>query len=178
MGIAAQATEGINELVMMARKELARRQLRVNALDRDYFGEPAWNMLLHLYVASREERVNILTQEITAAADVPYTTALRWLDLLENVGEISRSSSDEDGRVTYISLTGVGLSRVERALAAMVRQNRLSKHVIFAKRNEQLRIRSRSESDHRGPSRPPVQLIIFLHGTNMEQGRTSSRRLP
>ena len=60
------------------------------------------------------------TKEITAAADVPYTTALRWLDLLENVGEISRSSSDEDGRVTFIALTGVGLSRVERALAAMV----------------------------------------------------------
>lgn len=121
MGIAAQATEGIHELVVMARKELARRQLRVNALDRDYFGEPAWNMLLHLYVASREERVNILTKEITAAADVPYTTALRWLDLLENVGEISRSSSDEDGRVTFIALTGVGLSRVERALVAMVK---------------------------------------------------------
>ena len=77
-------------------------------------------MLLHLYVASREERVNILTKEITAAADVPYTTALRWLDLLENVGEISRSSSNEDGRVTFIALTGVGLSRVERSLAAMV----------------------------------------------------------
>lgn len=121
MGIAAQATQGIHELVVMARKDLARRQMRANALDRDYFGEPAWNMLLHLYVASRDERLNILTKEITAAADVPYTTALRWLDHLENVGEVSRSSSDEDGRVTYIALTGVGLSRVERALSAMLK---------------------------------------------------------
>ncbi len=121
MGIAAHTTQGIHELVVMARKDLARRQTRANALDRDYFGEPGWNMLLHLYVASRDERLNILTKEIIAAADVPHTTALRWLDHLENVGEVSRSSSDEDGRVTYIALTGVGLSRVERALSAMLK---------------------------------------------------------
>ena len=120
MVIAAYATQQINDLVAIARKELARRPVRASALDSDYFGEPAWNMLLYLYVAARDERLRVFTKEITAAAHVPFTTALRWLDHLENVGEISRSPSDQDGRVTYVALSGVGMARVERALFAML----------------------------------------------------------
>lgn len=124
MGVAAQAIEDVEAMVLAARKELARRRVRRNSLDDDYFAEGAWNMLLHLYIAAREERHGIRTKEAVSVADVPYTTALRWLDLLEQAGEIARRSSEEDARVTLILLSAIGSARVERALTAMIAAER------------------------------------------------------
>lgn len=124
MGVAAQAMEGVEAMVLAARKELARRAVRRQALNPDYFGEAAWNMLLHLYIASREERRKIRTKEAISVADVPYTTALRWLDQLEKAGEIARSVPDEDRRVTFIDLTAYGMAKIERALAATIEAER------------------------------------------------------
>ena len=120
MGKAAPAIHRVHKLLMAARKELARRNVRTTVYDPDRFGEPAWDILLHLYVAAYEERMFILTKEAVVAANVPYTTALRWLNHLEQAGEIEKAHPSDDGRVTYVGLSGKGIIRVEQALSALI----------------------------------------------------------
>lgn len=120
MGARANANHQVDDMVRAAQHELARRQVRARFLDEDYFGEGPWNMLLYLYVAARQERGTLLTKEVIAAADVPDTTALRWLKALEAAGEVVKVKPPCDRRQTHPVLSAAGLDRVERALSAMI----------------------------------------------------------
>lgn len=68
------------------------------------FQEPAWDMLLHLFIQQeRGERVPI--SNLSLASCVPQTTALRWIKVLEKEGLICSWPSKSDARVRYIGLT-------------------------------------------------------------------------
>jgi DNA-binding MarR family transcriptional regulator len=70
----------------------------------DLFGEPAWDTLLDLFVA-REAGRRVSVSSACIAADVPATTALRWLSLLEQRGLVERCADSGDGRRIYIGLS-------------------------------------------------------------------------
>lgn len=74
--------------------------------DDTLFGEPAWDILLDLFIAAiRQKRVAVTSACIGAA--VPTTTALRWLKILEEKGLIVREEDAEDARRTFLRLSPV-----------------------------------------------------------------------
>ena len=76
------------------------------------FGEPAWDMLLDLYVAGAEgKRVSVSSACIAAA--VPTTTALRWIDSLKRRGFVDRTNDPVDRRRSFLSLSEKGTKAME-----------------------------------------------------------------
>ena len=55
--------------------------------------------------AARLEQRKISVTSACIGADVPATTALRWLGQLEEIGFIDRTVSETDQRVTWVQLT-------------------------------------------------------------------------
>ncbi len=90
--------------VALARKFYQLRRRRDAYFDAMLFAEPAWDMLLDLYIAESERRqVAVLTACIGAAA--PQTTAIRWMRVLEMQGLIRRETDRNDARRIYVRLT-------------------------------------------------------------------------
>lgn len=85
--------------------QLYNLRLRRNRLfGAELFGEPAWDMLLDLYVhAAADRKVSISSACI--ASNVPATTALRWLNVLADRGLIEREPDPQDARRFYLKLT-------------------------------------------------------------------------
>lgn len=110
----------VEEYIDAARREIARRAARAKALDPDYFVEPAWNILLDLYVGSFDRRGATPTNSVLVASQAAATTGLRYIILLEGAGEVERLPCPKDGRVTLVVLTCVGRARIEAALGAMI----------------------------------------------------------
>ena len=68
------------------------------------FGDPAWYMLVDLYVAqSRGQDTPI--SSLCMASGGPSTTALRYLRLMGNLGLITRQPSKHDRRIVHVRLT-------------------------------------------------------------------------
>ncbi len=80
------------------------RRRRKRYLAADLFGEPGWDLLLDLFAARLQNR-SISVSSACIAADVPSTTGLRWLSVLEQSGLIERIENDADQRVTWVKLT-------------------------------------------------------------------------
>ena len=88
----------------LARDEISERQARRKQFGVDLFGEPSWEMLLHLYIAKFEGQ-SLPTKAVLAASGAPTTTALRHLSELELKGLVTRKPSNKDQRVILIELT-------------------------------------------------------------------------
>lgn len=99
------------ELTRIARSEYNERMQRAKYVQADLLGEPAWDILLDLYI-SRAASVRISISSACIASQVPYSTALRWLKVLEQMGLISRIDDQNDGRRSWIELTDDGLQRM------------------------------------------------------------------
>jgi DNA-binding MarR family transcriptional regulator len=82
---------------------LAARRARTEALGAGLFADPAWDMLLALFAAAERGEALPVTR-LCAAAGVPQTTALRWLEQLEQSRLIARTADSTDARRTLISL--------------------------------------------------------------------------
>lgn len=101
---------------MTARQLRRMREARVRHLSEAGDAEPAWNLLLALYMAdSRQAR----SSDLAAAARLPQTTAFRWLVELERIGFVSRSVDPSDRRAVQVRLTEQGRAAVTATLATM-----------------------------------------------------------
>jgi DNA-binding MarR family transcriptional regulator len=80
-----------------------RRLQHFPSLERD-FGEPVWDVMLDLFVAEREGRPVSITSACVAAA-VPLTTALRWIQQLEEMKVVFREPDPTDRRRAHIRLS-------------------------------------------------------------------------
>lgn len=79
----------------------------------DLFGEPAWDMLLDLYIAYGEGKsVSVSSACIGSAA--PPTTGLRWLGILADDGLVVRENDPGDQRRVMVRLTAHGIAGMER----------------------------------------------------------------
>jgi len=79
--------------------------------DEALFGEPAWDLLLDLFIAAKEgKRVPVTSACIGAA--VPTTTALRWLSLMEQRGLILREADPTDARRVFVRLSTDAYARM------------------------------------------------------------------
>ncbi len=86
---------------------LERRKRREAALGFDLFGEPAWDILLDLFI-QHVDRQKTSSTSAAIAARVPPTTALRYLNSLVRKGLVVRHASDHDLRVQYVALSELG----------------------------------------------------------------------
>ena len=93
------------------RNMLKLRRNRDRFFDNDLFADPAWDILLELY-ASTLAQIRVSISNLCIAAAVPPTTALRWINQLENQGMLARRADPTDGRRCFITLS-------EKALEAM-----------------------------------------------------------
>jgi hypothetical protein len=104
-----------------AKDELASLHLRDTFFDIPYFGDPAWRMLLDLYIRQR----NGLDTSVSAtciAANVPPTTALRYIGTLERHGWIERRPDPDDLRRVYVVLSAQTITRLTQLLAKDARR--------------------------------------------------------
>lgn len=99
-------------LLAFARESYVVRRRCDRYLPGDLFGEPTWDILLDLYVATRENRP-VPTTSACIGANVPPTTALRWLRILEARGLVEREEDCRDGRRTFVRLSARGLAAMD-----------------------------------------------------------------
>lgn len=79
------------------------RRLRARHLTNLSLGEPAWDILLDLAVAQYWRRETSVTS-LCIAADVPSTTALRWINSMTKEGLIVRRPCLRDGRRSFLAI--------------------------------------------------------------------------
>jgi hypothetical protein len=102
---------------VLARKTYAARRRRAAIFgEADLFGEPAWDILLDLYIAHVEGKdVSVSSACIGSAA--PPTTGLRWLGVLAEHGMVVREHDPDDQRRVLVRLTERGLEAMDRYFA-------------------------------------------------------------
>jgi DNA-binding MarR family transcriptional regulator len=98
---------------------LEARRIRDEQLGAELFAEPAWDMLLSLFIAD-EPGGGLAVSELCAASAVPHTTALRWIGSLATAGLVLRRTDERDARRTLISLTPAARATMSSLLSQMV----------------------------------------------------------
>ena len=106
-GLAASTMQD-NVLLEAVRRAYEARRLREKMLGKGLFGEPAWDMLLDLFVHALKAGKAISTTSLTVASAAPSTTALRWIGELDRAGLIERQMVPSDKRVQVQQLSRKG----------------------------------------------------------------------
>lgn len=103
----------------LARQTYAMRRKRTAIFGNpELFGEPAWDILLDLYIAHAEGKpVSVSSACIGSAA--PPTTGLRWLGVLAEEGLIVRENDADDHRRVLVRLTRSGITAMESFFDSM-----------------------------------------------------------
>lgn len=99
-------------LIARAKEEFGNRRRRTTIFGGSMFGEPAWDMLLALYildVSGQRQTTGALMQ----FSGAPATTARRWLDYLVENGLAGRAHHPTDQRVMFVSLTEKGRNTLD-----------------------------------------------------------------
>jgi DNA-binding MarR family transcriptional regulator len=79
------------------------------------FGEPAWDMLLILYLEHVRSRITV--SQLTRESGAAQTTALRWIEYLESQQLIRRYAHPTDRRIAYLDLTDKAIQSLETFLS-------------------------------------------------------------
>ena len=108
-------------LVARARDILGQRKLRRRFLPGELFHEPAWDMLIALFVSHRDHRPTNV-KALVAMADAPVTTSQRWIEHLHKLKLIDRVNDPTDRRRIEISLSNAGFEAVSAYLTAISRR--------------------------------------------------------
>lgn len=109
-----RAPRDTRRYLALARQAYALRRKRAAIFGNpELFGEPAWDILLDLYIAHGEGKpVSVSSACIGSAA--PATTGLRWLGVLADEGLVARENDPQDNRRVIVRLTREGVAAMER----------------------------------------------------------------
>jgi hypothetical protein len=89
--------------VKTVRSVIQARRLRSCYFPEELFADPAWDILLELFLAEiSHQRVTVSSACIAAA--VPATTALRWLNSMVQQGLLVRRADPHDARRVFVEL--------------------------------------------------------------------------
>lgn len=103
----------------MAHAIRSTRLARLRIFERDLFGEPAWDILLGLYIA-RGGGYALSVTDACSEAPVPKTTALRWLEYLCTQGLAVKRDNRMDQRSTLVEISRQGITRMNTYLSEVV----------------------------------------------------------
>lgn len=115
---AAAQPDPPRSLVQKAQMLSDQRRLRRRSLPAELFHEPAWDMLLALYIAHDEGRV-LNVKSLVACADAPVTTSQRWIEHLYTLRLVTRVVDPIDRRRLEVSLSQTGIEAMESYLNAL-----------------------------------------------------------
>ena len=120
-----------SRMALLARDAYRNRRLRGQFFDNEaLFGEPAWDLLLDLFIAAREGKQVPVTSACIGAA-VPTTTALRWLAVLEGRGLIIREADGRDARRIFVRLSPDADQQVAEYFIRITRASRAELQTIL-----------------------------------------------
>ena len=103
----------------MANSIYVNRAKRSNFFPSKLFGEPAWDIMLDLFTASKTNELRSV-KAVCLASQVPEATALRHIALLRDAGLIEQKPDKTDRRRKYLSLTTSGVHRMEAYFLAYI----------------------------------------------------------
>lgn len=96
------------------------RRMRASVLAPDLFSDPAWDLLLILFLA-RLRRQRMTTGQLTRETGVSPRTADRWLDALDRHGLLRRRRDPAgDMRNALVELSPGGASAMQQWLEAWI----------------------------------------------------------
>lgn len=98
------ATEAIMDRARAAYEIGARRRSTIGP---GLFADPAWNILLDLFLSDDSGR-DLSVTAVCIGSRSSAATALRYITLLVERGLIDRIADEHDGRRTYVRLTAKG----------------------------------------------------------------------
>ena len=101
---------------VVADRLYAERRRRDALFPPDLFGEPAWDLLLAMFVAREKGQPMILCRAYKAAG-VSDTTGRRLLDRLEEEGLITRRRAPRSRKMRIVELTESAVARLVDYLA-------------------------------------------------------------
>lgn len=104
------------ELRTVAERIVKARRERIPLFSKSMFGEPAWDMLLELYLNKDRGRRHSVGR-LCELSGAPPTTALRWLDYLEKAKFVARESNPTDRRTQFVEITDKGRTMMEQYLS-------------------------------------------------------------
>lgn len=103
----------------LARQAYALRRKRAAIFGNpELFGEPAWDILLDLYIAHADGKPVSVSSACIGSASPP-TTGLRWLGVLADEGLVVRENDADDHRRVLVRLTRAGITAMERFFDAV-----------------------------------------------------------
>jgi hypothetical protein len=118
-------------LATVAARVYRARRRRERHFDAAIFADPAWDMLLDLFIAKTRGKA-IRTSSLCIAGAVPVTTGLRWIAELERRGLIERHKAPGDRRVKLVALSEQGHRMMRQYLAEGVEASELPTSGGFA----------------------------------------------
>lgn len=89
------------------------RGLRPETLSSSLFGEPAWDLLLDLYIREKSGSRSSVTSACIGSR-APHTTALRHIEALRRSGWIKRIPDEADKRRFWLALTPTAITKLDR----------------------------------------------------------------
>lgn len=102
-------------LLKRAESILRVRRSRERLFCRAMIGEPAFDLLLSLYLRSGEKEISLTS--LATSAGVPYSSAMRWIRYLVDKGHVERTESRSDRRATCVELTPSGRAMMDEFLS-------------------------------------------------------------
>ena len=91
------------------------RRSRERLLGRAINGEPAFDLLLCLYLRVGQRETSLTS--LTKPTGIPYSSAIRWLAYLADKGLITLKESATDRRATCVQLTPSGRAVMDELLS-------------------------------------------------------------
>lgn len=97
---------------------IQQRKTRKRFLPASLFHEPAWEILLNLYVAHRRG-TPLNVKHLVSLVDAPVTTSQRWIDQLVHMKLLNRVVDVQDRRRLEISLASTAVQAMEDYLRSL-----------------------------------------------------------
>lgn len=115
---AENAAPDRQSLISRARIVLGARRIRERYFHRDLFGEPAWEILLALYIAE-EAGARFTISTLAEWIGAPLSTVVRWVKTLEEDSLVGRVDHPTDRRTVFIRLLDKGRKGLDAYLGAI-----------------------------------------------------------
>lgn len=116
----ARPAERLEMALVTARKAVADRRTRAAFIgSEEIFGEPAWDILLDLFIRQAAEQQD--GSRAFAQADSSVSTAMRWLRVLEQTGLVELKADPTSANSCLVHLTPAGYEGMLRYLESIAR---------------------------------------------------------
>lgn len=109
---AVTPARGQDARVAIARWLYWSRGVRPTTLSPGLFGEPAWDLLLDLYIREKTGSRSSVTSACIGSR-APHTTALRHIEGLRQSGWIERIPDEADKRRFWLALTPTAIDKLD-----------------------------------------------------------------